>query len=200
MRGKCAFCFFTISIMFLSGCSSGILQSRHIKKPFPPGSDMSCSKFREDIAKLRIKLRDQSSLSCKTTLAELSIQPNAKNTKAVSEPKEKVDLMLSSQLLLTASEAMGFVRTINSLDFTAVTCREIEETFSPGIGEGLAYADFRKVGEDFKTHFICDDDRLLMVFPANNGPVDEYDRETIFSLLGNAAGSAVTHGVKKAIP
>ena len=192
-----------IWLLFLAVCGTiNFLQTLRVAKPFPPGKEISCRKFREDVNNLRTVVRhdQQPPLSCKAVLADLSIQEDAQNVKPISEPKEKLDLLLSSQLLLTASEAMQFVRTINFLDFVAITCREVEETFSPGVGEGIAYADFHRTGEDYKTHLICDDDRLIMVFPTNNGSIDEYDRETVFSLLGSAAGSAVTHGVKKAIP
>lgn len=210
--------FFVISMMMvLGGCGHAVLQSRRVAKPFQPGVEMSCGELRSDIDQLRRvlhnnhysfldckeKLSDsckEPKLSCKTELANLSIQENGHNTKPVGSPKEKLDLMLSSQLLLTASEAMQFVKTINDYDIIAITCREVEDTFSPGVGEGIAYADFRRTGEDYVTHLVCDDDRLMMVFPTDNGPIDEYDRDTIFNLIGGASGSAVSEGVKKAIP
>lgn len=209
--------FFIISTMLISGCSPTFLQSRRVAKPFKPDTEMSCGKLRSNIDQLRKALRNnhdsfinckqkpsdscqEPKLFCKTELANLFIQENGHNTKQVGSPKEKLDLMLSSQLLLTANEAMQFVKTINDYDILAITCREVEETFSPGIGEGIAYADFRRTGEDYVTHLVCDNDHLIMVFPTDNGPIDEYDRDTIFNLIGGASGSAVSEGVKKAIP
>lgn len=185
---------------FLTGCSNTLLQSRRVATPFAPDIESDCKILRTQVLKLRTDMRSGTEeRSCKTTLADLSIQENAKNIKSVSTPKEKMDIMLSAQLFETAQAAWEFVKIIDKKDVIAISCTDIENTFSPGIGTGIAYADFHRTGEHYTTHLVCEDDKLLMVFPPNKESLDEYDRETVLSLIGKASETAVEHGVKGAI-
>ena len=193
-------------LMFSSGCAtkqSALLQSRRIATPFAADSKATCSSLRENLFLLRSDLRHPDvhlKLKRSIILDNLSLQEHSKNIKHVSTPRQKMDLLITSELLVNEKEIWRFIEEVNQLDIIGIACRDLEETFSPGLGEGIAYADFRRVGEDYLAYLVFKNGELYLVFAPNSESIDEYDRETILSLLGHASKSAVHEGVKSAIP
>lgn len=193
-------------IVFISGCAAqrpALLQSRSIATPFPADSTATCSTLRQDLFLLRSGLRDtqgQIEHERSIILAQLSLGEHAKNIKHVSTPRAKMDLLITSELLVNEKEIWEFIRSVDELDILGIVCRDLEETVSPGIGEGIAHADFHRIGEDYIAYLVFRDNKLYMVLAPNSEPIDEYDRETILSLLGHASKRTVDESIKAAIP
>ena len=202
----CARIALAVLFIFVSGCSAkraALLQSRSIATPFPADSKETCSSLRQNLFSLRSDLR--SDIKAKhersNVLAHLSLQEHAKNIKHVSTPREKMSLLITSELVLVnEKEIWDFIENVDELDILGIVCRDLEETVSPGIGEGIAHADFRRRGEDFLAYLVFKNNQLYLVFAPNSEPVEESDRKTILNLLGHASKSAVRQGVKAAIP
>jgi len=204
--GRVAFVGLLMFLFFNAGCSvnrPAMLQSRNIATPFPEGSKATCSSLRKDLLLLRSELRngvliehDRSAI-----LARLSLQNHPKNLKNVSTPREKMDLLIMNELLITEKGVWEFIKAVDELDIIGIVCRDLEETISPGFGEGIAHADFHRVGEDYLAYLVFNkEDRIYLVFAPNSGPVDTRDRETVLSLIGHASKAAVHEGVKAVIP
>lgn len=195
-----------ILFVFMSGCNATrptLLQSRSIATPFPKDSAKTCSSLREDLFTLRSDLRNPNIQLVRQRnfiLAQLSLQEHARNIRHVSTPREKMGLLITSELLVNEKEIWDFIESVDRLDILGIACRDIEETVSPGFGEGVAHADFRRVGEDFIAYLVFKNNELYLVFAPSSDPVDTYDRKTILSLLGHASQSAVNEGVKAVIP
>ncbi|TSC73283.1 MAG: hypothetical protein G01um101470_172 [Parcubacteria group bacterium Gr01-1014_70] len=193
-----------VVLMFmLTGCSGALLQSRNISTPFPASSKNTCTNLRQDLFQLRSDLRAHPKETVRdrsAVLAKLSLDEHMRNAKPLSTPREKMDLLISSNLLVNMTDTWQAIEDADKLDILGIICRDVEETFSPGVGEGLFYADFHRVGENFKAYLVFLENELTMVFAPNSLPIDEYDRETILSLIGHASRSAVNQGVKAAIP
>lgn len=190
-------------LVLFPGCGRTFLQSRSVAKPFAADSRATCSSLRQDLFLLRSGLRTpdvQLKRQRAVILANLSLQEHAKNIKHVSTPREKMGLLITSELLINEKEIWEFIESVDKLDILGIVCRDLEETISPGLGEGIAHADFHRVGEDFLAYLVFKDDELYLILPPNNEQIDTYDRETILSLIGHASKSAVHEGVKAAIP
>lgn len=189
-------------LLLSSGCTGAFLQSRRFKKPFPSASSETCSSLRKNLFKLRTDTRANTlgERGQEEILRSMGLSGHAVNTNPISTPREKMDLLVSSDLLVNEREIWTFIEEVDKLDILGIRCRDIAETLSPGVGEGLLYTDFYRVGEDYTAYLVFRDEKLYMVFSPNSEPVDEHDRETILSLLGHASRTAVREGIEAGIP
>ena len=197
-----------IFLTYSSGCAArrpDLLQSRNVATPFGVESKENCTALRQNLMKLRSSFRNPDKYQLRQraeVMQTLSLQEeNSKNIIHVSTPRQKMDLLIANNLLVNEKDVWNFIEEINKLDILGIVCRDIEETISPGFGEGIAYADFHRTGENYTAYIVFNEyNDLRFVFPPNNDPVDAYDRETILSLLGHASHKAVDEGIKAVIP
>ena len=161
----CARIALAVLFIFVSGCSAkraALLQSRSIATPFPADSKETCSSLRQNLFSLRSDLR--SDIKAKhersNVLAHLSLQEHAKNIKHVSTPREKMSLLITSELVLVnEKEIWDFIENVDELDILGIVCRDLEETVSL-LAEGLA---LHKKCQDQLKHAQNKIDKLLLV-------------------------------------